>query len=484
MFSMKAHLLRLSCILLCIGIHGQAHSLTANSKNDPYPVFTTLDPHFFLLKNEILRMIGDRPQNIPLNRFSFSLTPFWQCADYGKKPRNLGCEAQQCLVTGCSLDDSTGNWCNTICSELGSMDGTWNLLTLLYGRLPEGICCFPPVLEEARQQLFPNDPGGYICYPELVDIVCGKISFPGTYRKKGLRWEADVRLIDGFGLKVQSGIASMCLTTKPSYTCECSYCCDEATKPADTEFQNKVNKYLTCRYKEIARELCLDLCPFNECYIEDIWATLWWRKPFELLESPDCPHYVIAIPFIEIGGAFATGKPKDTFRPFSLPFGNNGHHAFGFTAGVDFNFVESIEFGGEFGLTHFFSRDIDCLHVPNSPYQSGIYPFTTCTTVSPGLNCHLGAKIACWHFLGCLSFSAQYIYINHLSDEIKVKDCDSVFCPAAMERFTPWKAQLANFGFNYDISAHLSLGILWQIPISQCNAYRTSTVLCSLNGIF
>lgn len=482
MVCMKTFLHRVPFLFLCLGMYQQVYALTAYSKNDPFPIFTTLDPHLFLLTNELLKMTGERPETTEPNRFGFSLSPFWQCADYGKVPRNLGCAARECVVTGCPSDDTSGNWCNTVCAELGNLDGTWNLLTLLYGRLPEGITGFTPTLEVARQKLFPNDPPGTICYPEYVG--CGNISWPGTYRKKGLRWEVDIRLIDGFGLKIQSGIAAMCLTTTVIPSCACNYLCGDDCKAADADFQKNVNKYLICQYEQIARELCLDLNNFNECYIEDIWAHLWWRKPFELVEHPDCPHYVIAIPFIEIGGAFATGKHKDPCRPFSLSFGNNGHHAIGLTAGVDFNFVESIEFGGEFGLTHFFSRDIDCLHVPNSPYQSGIYPWTTCAKVSPGLNCHLGAKIACWHFLGCLSFFAQYMYISHQQDEIKAKQCDSVFCPSAMERFTAWKVQLANIGFNYDISSSLSLGILWQAPIAQCNTYKTTTVLFSLNGIF
>ncbi len=478
MVSMKA-LLRIALTCICFSLYEQACALTAYSKNDPYPVFSTLDPHSFLLKNEILKIIGDRPDTVEPNRLSFSISPFWQCADYGKIPKDLGCSARNCQTTGCS-NDVDSNWCNTTCAELGDIDGQWNLLTLLYGKFPQGVCCLPPVLEEARQQLFPNDPAGYICDP--LKAGCGFISFPGTYRKKGLRWEADLRLIDGFGVKFQSGIATMCLSTRMSTSCACNAKCDDC-KP-EAAFQQNVNKYLICKYKEIARQLCLDTNNFSDCYIEDIWATLWWRKPFELLESPECPHFVIAIPFLEIGGSFATGKPKDTCKPFSLSFGNNGHHAFGLTTGVDFNFVESIEFGGEFGLTHFFNRDIDCMHIANSPYQSGIYPFTASAQVSPGLNCHLAAKIACRHFLGCLSFWAQYLYINHQKDEITIKNCDSAFCTSTMERFTPWKVQLGNVGFNYDISAHLSLGVLWQIPIKQCNTYKTSTVLFSLNGVF
>jgi len=485
MVCVKAFLRRILFLFLCLWIYQQAHALSSYSKNDPYPVFTSLDPHLFLLQNEILEMTGKRPELTEPNRFSFSLSPFWQCADYGKTVKNLGCQFLECSVTGCSEVAEDRNWCTKQCAELGNIDGKWNLLTLLYGRLPECVTSFPPTLAEAKQKLFPNDQPGNINYPELIDPnqTFGFISFPGSYKKRGFRWEADVRLVDGFGIKLQSGISDICLNVSASYTCTSTpTCCESETLP--TDFYTNVTQLLLCKYRQIACELGLDLNNFHECYLEDIWASLYWRKPYELTEHPDCPHHVIATPFFVIGGAFAVGKEKSPCRPFSLPFGNNGHHAVGTTAGIDFNFVESIEIGGEIGITHFFSRDIDCLHVPNSPYQSGIYPWTTNAKVSPGLNCHIGAKFGCYHFLDCLSFFCQYIYLSHQDDEIKIKNCDSAFCPKTLERFSPWKVQLANIGFNYDISSNLSLGILWQTPITESNAYHSTTVLFSLSAIF
>ncbi|TET05994.1 hypothetical protein E3J79_03560 [Candidatus Dependentiae bacterium] len=481
MVGMKAVMCQMFLFFLCLGIYQQTNALSSYSKNDPYPVFTSLDPHLFLQRNEILKLIGERPESTEANRFGFSLSPFFQKADYGKVPRNLGCATYDCATTGCS--ETGGNQCTSVCTELGDLEGRWSLIPLLFGKLPEGVSSFVPTLEVARQQLFPNDPPGTINYPQYIDPnkECGFISFPGTYKKRGLRGEVDIRLIDGFGIKLQSGFADMCLTVSPKLYCDCTdtNCnCLEGLDP------DKVKKYLVCKYREIARELCLDTDPFHECYIEDIWASLYWRKAYELTEHPDCPHRVLAIPFFVVGGAFAVGKRKDPCKPFSLPFGNNGHHAVGITAGLDFNFVESIEIGAEFGLTHFFSRDVNCLRVPNSIYQSGIYPFWTNATVSPGHNCHFGAKLATYHFLGCLSVYFQYIYLSHQDDEIKLKKCDSAFTPGALKRFSSWNVQLANAGFNYDISSNLSLGILWQIPITQCNTYKSTTVLVSLCALF
>jgi len=477
---MKPLLHLMLLFFLCAGFFYQhIDALSSYSKNDPYPVFTSLDPHLFLLRNEILTLTGERSESTEPNRFGFSLSPFFQNADYGKAPRNLGCTKIECTTGSITCDNS----CSTLCAELGDLEGRWSLIPLLFGCLPDGFTSFSPTLEEARQKLFPNDPPGTINYPQYIDPSqqCGFISFPGTYRKRGFRWEADVRLVDGFGLKFQSGFSDICLTVSATAPCTCPEGCSCIT---DASFKTNVNQYLVCKYCEIARELCLNIDSFHECYLEDFWASLYWRKAYELAEHPDCPHHVIAIPFFVVGGAFAVGKKKDPCRPFSLSFGNNEHHAIGATAGLDFNFIESIEVGAEVGLTHFFSRDVDCLRVPNSIYQSGIYPFWTDAKVSPGLNCHVGGKIGAYHFLGCLSFFFQYIYVSHQTDEIKLKHCDSCFTPDALERFSAWKVQLANAGFNYDISSNISLGMLWQIPISQCNAYKSTALLFSLSAIF
>ena len=93
---------RLFLFLLCLIGYQHTYGLTANSKFDPYPVFTSLDPHQFLLRNEILTLIGDRPESTEKNRFGFSLSPYWQMADYGKAPKNLGCALRECLSTGCT----------------------------------------------------------------------------------------------------------------------------------------------------------------------------------------------------------------------------------------------------------------------------------------------------------------------------------------------------------------------------------------------
>ena len=85
---------------------------------------------------------------------------------------------------------------------------------------------------------------------------------------------------------------------------------------------------------------------------------------------------------------------------------------------MDLDFINSVTFGGEVGATYFFKRTISDFRVPNSKYQTGIFPFSTDVTVSPGFNWHFAAKMSAYHFLDRLSFYFQYLYVHHESDHL------------------------------------------------------------------
>ena len=74
--------------------------------------------------------------------------------------------------------------------------------------------------------------------------------------------------------------------------------------------------------------------------------------------------------------------------------------------------------------------------------------------------------------------------MEHMNDSIKVCNNDAAFKPAALERYTGWKAQVFNSALNYDISPNIGLGILWQAPLSQRNVFRSSTFMFGLNLVF
>jgi hypothetical protein len=171
---------------------------------------------------------------------------------------------------------------------------------------------------------------------------------------------------------------------------------------------------------------------------------------------------------------------------FFTPFGNNDHNAIGFTAGLDFDFVETVEIGGEVGITHFFSKNFEKFRLPTSEWQSGVYPFSTDVNVNPGFNWHFGAKISSYHFLQCLSGYFEYVQVHHCQDSIELRKCEDqgVFLPNQFEVLTGFDVKLVNAALNYDISPNINLGIVGQIPLSQKNAYRSSTVLFSFAATF
>lgn len=439
--------------ILCIAT--ELKPLTSYSRNDPYPVFTTLDPHDFLYTRKKQQLKGEKTEISGTERFGFSLSPFGQNADQGK---NLTKEK----------------------SELGDLTGRWGLVALMYGSLPQGTTSFTPTLEAARAAIFPAYPPGTINDPSYIDPKqqFGFISFPIKYRKRGLRFECSLQIINDIGITLQSGLSDICQTVTATPLCSSSSECDCLTT------NDNVTQYLTCKYVDIAKELDIDIYTFHRFSIEDIQLILYWRHAYEINKSRENWPQFLAIPFVTLGGSIGAGEERCPQKIFSLSFGNNGHNAIGITGGIDLDFVETIEIGAEAGITHFFDRDICNARVPTSEFQSNIFPYTTDITVSPGLNWHFGAKMLAYHFLERLSGYFQYVIIQHRKDSICLKKSDSAFLPEVLEDRSCWQVQLANIGFNYDISPNVSLGFLWQAPLAQQNAYRSTTIMFSLSASF
>ena len=187
---------------------------------------------------------------------------------------------------------------------------------------------------------------------------------------------------------------------------------------------------------------------------------------------------------MQVTGSFSPGKLLNPNKAFALPFGNNGYNAAGFNSGINIDFFDTIEIGGEFDYTHFFQRDCVTLRMPNSPFQSGIYPFSTTASYQPGDNWRFAAKLAAYHFIDRLSMYFQWNLIEHRRDKICLTEPDPAYFPEVLEEMSDWKIQVANVGFNYDISPYVSLGFLWQAPLNQHNVYKSSMVMLGLSGSY
>ncbi len=473
---------KLSIIGMGIFIYNGTLSATISSysKSDPYPVFTSLDPHTFLYTFEKQRLKGIHPIRDHQERLSISISPFGQNATFGK-------DAAQCPV------------------ELGDLDGRWGMIGLLFGALPQGRT-LPPTLAAARTCLFPSVPAGTpINDPFAIDInpngpQFGFFSIPLVYHKRGVRFEFEAYLCHDLGLKIDIGVSDIIQTATSGFvdlTCNATMPpCFTTPIPPCGSFEsvcpppsnpnltiNNVEQSLMDNIKPIAQEIGLNICNFHKCSVEDIRGCLYWRHAFPINRGRDPEEFPLFLftPFVSLDGTIAAGKERKRNDAFAVSFGSNDHHAIGANAGIDLDFADTVEIGAEVGFAHFFKRSFCNVFIPTSKFQSGIYPFATDVSIQPGNNFHIGAKLAAYHFLDYLSFFFQYILVEHKDDKITLKEPDPAFMPEILECKSTFKVHLANIAFNYDISPNIALGILWQAPLKQQNAYRSTTILFTLN---
>lgn len=446
------------------------HAMTADNRNDPFPIFKTTDPQTFVLNRERLILKGYALDTGHPERVTISLSPFTQCSTIA----------------------------NDLCKnpiQLGNIDGRWAMVGLLLGDIPQGHS-LPPSLQLAREMLFPDVPAGApITDPFAVDRdkECGFFEIPAVYRKYGMRFNFEIELAGDVGVSFDLGVANITLTpcafnnltligSNGYYLCDKTTC--DCLNPNLTK--ENINEFLMAPYETIMEQICYDIRDFNQFSVEDIRAFAYWRHAYPMNTYKDDWLDFLLIPFFKIGGTVSPDKKYNPSQTFSVPFGSQNHDSVGFTTGINIDFNDLIELGGETGITHFFGRHFCNYHVPTSPFQSGIYPFSTNVYVQPGSNWHFTAKMNVYHFMGNLSFYFQYVLVIHKDDNITITDGNPgcAFKPKLLEDLSAFRAQIGNFGFNYDISPQISLGFLWQAPLAQYNAYRSTTIMVGFNAAF
>lgn len=466
MMSVRAAFKKLLLSIVLISATPRIFALSSLAKNDPYPVFSSLDPHSFLYMHEKLKVKDPDFAERKRDNVGLSISPFGQNADRGRDV-------------------------NGVRKDLGDLTGNWGMIPLLYGPIPDGKT-LAPTLQTALENLFPGVSPGDLNDGTKIDpnMNFGYFSAPLKYRKRGVRLQLEADIYAGFGLSIQTGIISMSQTNTGFIdltTCTPSDC---QFDPSPLTGEN-VEKYLMKELKQISKEICLDICDYCETSIEEVRINLFWRRGFDLnKDDDDWPRFLL-IPFFEISGTVSPGGENRLTdngfnKAFALPFGNNDHSGVGFDTGINVDFIESIEIGFEVGMTYFFKRNFEKYRVPTSCFQTTIYPYATDVSIHPGYNWHFGGKIAAYHFLGRLSGWFQYIQMEHKQDDIKLRKCEDsdVFLPEQLEKISGFKAKFIDVALNYDISPNISLGLFWQAPISQRNSYRSSTILFSFNASF
>lgn len=452
------------CSMAALEVRSTISSL---AKNDPYPFFSALDPHYFVSAKERMEYKDPEFAEQLKDHVTIAVSPFSQTAYRG---RDMAAEA----------------FIGTYTVELSDLEGRPNMLTLLYGPTPQNATLAPTLLN-ARNQIFPGVTGT-IDDQTLIDPnqLFGCFSFPQKYTKRGARFDVQAHLGAGFGLWLQTGYVALSQIREKTLDLNC-FATNACPFVLNTGTQALVNQYLMEELDDIAQEIGYSLKDYNKHGWEEVRMSLFWSHAYEL--NPERYNWpqVLAVPFFEVTGSINPSQGLETvpLTPlFGAPIGNNKHNAVGFSTGINFDFIETIEIGIEGGITHFFKRDIEQMHIPNNEFQTGIFPFRTDVTVRPGMNWHFGAKLAAYHFLDRLSMHFQYMIIEHKQDCIQLKQADPAFLPQVLAERTQWRTHLADIGFTYDICPNGGLGFEWQAPIYQRNTYRSSTVLFSVYGTF
>lgn len=486
-----SHFLLSLLILMFPAAHMPLHAhLTSLTNNDAIPMFSTLniDEEYLLTRKQLeYKFDGSGGREYTWlekkrDRVGFSLSPFAQNADRGKSIKG-----QPCIPNPqpCPMRDET---------PLGDLTGRTGMIALLYnngpvnasGPLPQGQT-LPPVLQRALDALFEETSPGI--RPGLNDEAnidpmqqYGYFSFPLKYRKRGVGFQLAAMFAETFGILVQTRVSTIRQVRQETLNLTSSNEFVPIT-PAVASAAN-VNNYLMRQLEEIADEIHINMCDFISTSMEEVRVNLFWRQAFPMNEDAENEwSRFLLIPYVEVGASGSPGKLDNEFKFFAAPFGNNRHTSIGFTTGINIDFLETIEIGGEIGYTHFFKRTY-CRPVPNNEYQTNLFPFSTEVTVRPGDNWYFGARIAAYHFLEHLSMYFEWFVLDHQRDSICLVNPDPAFVPEVLECASSFKTKLGNAGFNYDLSPNVGIGFLWQIPFSQRNAYRSSTIMAGLNVTF
>jgi len=476
--------------------------VTTLAKNDPAPLVNSSFPFTYLYNAEKDYLSGDTQVFEP-NGVSISVSPFFQQADKGSNHNRDKITA---------LGDISGRWNILALLPFGTFTSGGSTFTATNADLPTGytmpsalttiskdtLDCIDSVTKGAHNLTTIE---GLLTLQSPTNENFGYPTVDLKYKKRGVRFSLAGMIAKGFGLSVQGGFShisqSMKLTdqTAPAPT----------AAPADTPnpFAGDAQAtdgggsgtstdpisdddwagIVSCVHREtmlnltpvIADAIGLNMNDWSDSSIEDLRGEIFWRHAINLNKSrPDgeWPNCSI-IPFFSVGYNLAIAQEQDPDILLSLPFGNNGHNALDFNAGISFDFHDSVELGMAGGGTIFY-KDIKKSRVPNNSYQNVIYPFKADLDIDPGNTWFINAFINSRYFDDHLSLHADYMYVNHDKDKHALVKPDTVFKLAALEKNSAWNTQMVSCGLAYDISPGCSIGVKGQIAFGGENSYHSS----------
>ncbi|MDP3787867.1 MAG: hypothetical protein Q8Q60_00950 [Candidatus Chromulinivorax sp.] len=331
---------------------------------------------------------------------------------------------------------------------------------------------------------------------ETDKIYFGAFSTPLTYQKAGFRWELNFDFSDHVGFIARGGLCQITQRVFPTqdlsanssiYTGLLNVTTYAGSAPTP-EAQNTFNEWVPNNIDDLldsTNGANYDVTTFSDTGIEDIQLLAFFRHSFPIHPAdPDQYASVILTPYAMIGWTVPIAPVRDYSKLYALPFGNNSHTSVGGVVGLTFDFIDSIEFGFEFGATGFLKKTISDLPMPNHMLQRVIYPYRQDVTYSPGFNGQFAAIFNAYEFAQNTSFSLRYNYIQHNQDTITLVTPSVYFLPSQLEEQSPWTSQMFIAALTFEIQPAVFISVAWQGALSQKNAYCSNTIMGSLNFMF
>lgn len=372
-------------------------------------------------------------------------------------------------------------------TNLGDLHGPWSMIGLLYGDVPQGQTQPTQLIAAAVETFQDGKTLDYLNYRDINNHL-GFFSVPLKYRKVGMRFEWSQRFMHSFVFTLQTGFADIKQTAGTLSDLSGSWTVPSDVYGKGTAITNinpdilTVQEALMDQSQQIFDQLGYNTRNCNKTGAEDVFVSVTWREHFHINKSQPSEEWstFTIIPFFTLKGCLGFGKEKEPNALFDLPFGNDGHHGIQIAGGFSLDFKDTVEVSVRGSGTHFYKRNIAGMFVPTSKAQSGIYPYKTDVQREPGRTWEFAVGCNSHYFLDKVSMHAEYVYIQHAKDSITLKTPDNAFVPSVLEDFTAFNIQTINVGFAYDLSANISIGGVWQCPITQRNAYKTNSFLLNI----
>lgn len=299
-----------------------------------------------------------------------------------------------------------------------------------------------------------------------------------NYEKMGIRLEMNLDFNCGIGINVKSGLVDYKQT--PTYY---------ARTTAAPVNNSLALKYLTDPdvMKDVLAEVGLDISKREETTLEDTYVQLHYQMPFDLMNQDD-EHVVTLVPFISTGLWIPTGKEAKQNAFFSIPTGNDGFWGLTVDGAINISIPDAMQFGVGAGVVKYFERSLKNYRIANHEYQQTIFPWTADVKKDPGLLWYFNASMKAPEFIDNFSAYADFIYLNHNVDDIKMNESDEArnayFKPEINEELSRWWATMFQGGIEYSFNEGLQIGLGFQTHLSGRRVYRNTTIMGTFSFVF